>query len=190
MVAVRSRVDRLVAPTLRRHLLIALGAAAVLLLLSAQIGAYDDYNLTAVAIFAVAAAGLTVLAGLNGQLSLGHGALMAIGAYTVALLSPHWPLPLSVAAGVGAATVTGAVVGVAAARLRGPYLAGLTLVVAVAVPAVATVFGSVFHGDQGLPVYLPPAPAALGEDFPFERWQAWQAFGAALLTMLVLSRLV
>src|SRR2546429_247255 len=60
MVAVRSRVDRLVAPTLRRHLLIALGAAAVLLLLSAQIGAYDDYNLTAVAIFAVAAAGLTV----------------------------------------------------------------------------------------------------------------------------------
>src|SRR5438309_11127744 len=94
MVAVRSRVGRLVAPTLRRHLLIALGAAAVLLLLSAQIGAYDDYNLTAVAIFAVAAAGLTLLTGLNGQLSLGHGPLMAIGASTASLLlKVHRRLP-------------------------------------------------------------------------------------------------
>ena len=78
MLAVQSRFDRLIAPTLSRHLLLALGAAVVLLLLSSQIGAYDDYNLTEVAIFAIAAAGLTVLTGLNGQLSLGHGALMAI----------------------------------------------------------------------------------------------------------------
>src|ERR1700716_1155661 len=86
MGAVHSRFDRLVAPTLTRRLLLALGAAVVLLLLSTQIGAYDDYNLTAVAIFAIAAAGLNLLTGLNGQLSLGHGALMAIGAYTAALL--------------------------------------------------------------------------------------------------------
>src|ERR1700737_5646041 len=95
MVAVRSRVDRLVSPTLSRHLLIALGAAVVLLLLSAQIGAYDDYNLTAVAIFAVPAARLTLLTGLNGQLSLGHGALMAIGAYTASLvLKQYHQLPV------------------------------------------------------------------------------------------------
>src|SRR2546430_16887815 len=86
MVAVQSRLDRLVRPTLGRHLLLALGAAVVLLLLSSQIGAYDDYNLTAVAIFAVAAAGLNLLTGLNGQLSLGHGALMAIRAGTSSLL--------------------------------------------------------------------------------------------------------
>src|ERR1700680_2817838 len=96
MVPVRSRVDRLVSPTLSRHLLIALAAAVVLLLLSAQIGAYDDYNLTAVAIFAVAAAGLTLLTGLNGQVSLGHGALMAIGAYTASLLLKDHPFPVVV----------------------------------------------------------------------------------------------
>jgi branched-chain amino acid transport system permease protein len=83
-----------------------------------------------------------------------------------------------------------AVAGLAAARLRGPYLAGLTLVVAVALPAVATVYHSVFHGDQGLSVYLPPVPDALGPDFPLERWQAWFAVAAALLTLLVLANLV
>ena len=118
MVAVRSRVDRLVAPTLRRHLLIALGAAAVLLLLSAQIGAYDDYNLTAVAIFAVAAAGLTLLTGLNGQLSLGHGALMAIGAYTASLLlKDHRQLPVIVVLLIS--VVSAGVIGIAFYHVAG-----------------------------------------------------------------------
>src|SRR2546429_6772771 len=146
MVAVRSRVDRLVAPTLRRHLLIALGAAAVLLLLSAQIGAYDNYNLTAVAIFAVAAAGLNLLTGLNGQLSLGHGALMAIGAYTASLLLKDHELPvvLVLLLSVLSTRLIGIVFGYAAARLRRPYLAGATLTLAVALPPWATRSKSIF----------------------------------------------
>ena len=160
MVAVRSRVDRLVSPTLSRHLLIALGAAVVLLLLSAQIGAYADYNLTEVAIFAVAAAGLTLLTGLNGQLSLGHGALMAVGAYTASLLlKDHRQFPVIVVLllAVLSSGVIGIVFGYAAARLRGPYLAGATLTLAVALPQVATRYKSIFGGDTGLPV-PPSAP--------------------------------
>jgi ABC-type branched-subunit amino acid transport system permease subunit len=185
--------------TLVRHLGITLVAAVLLLALTYALDPFRDYQLATAAGYLCAVAGLTVLIGLNGQLSLGHGALMAIGGYTVALVqnqfgahqvSTLWILPLSLAAGVCVAAAVGAVVGVAAARLRGPYLAGLTLVVAVAVPAVATLYGSVFHGDQGLPVYLPPAPAALGETFPFERWLAWLALAAALLTMFVLANLV
>src|SRR5579864_1283976 len=94
MVAARSRLGSLVRPTLNRHLLLALGAVVLLLLLSAQIGAYDDYNLTAVALFAVATAGLNVLTGVNGQLSLGHGALMAVGAYTASLILKDHDLPV------------------------------------------------------------------------------------------------
>jgi ABC-type branched-subunit amino acid transport system permease subunit len=185
--------------TLVRHLGITLVAAVLLLALTYALDPFRDYQLATAAAYLCAVAGLTVLTGLNGQLSLGHGALMAIGGYTVALvqnqfgahnLSTLWIVPRSVATGVGAAAAVGAVVGVAAARLRGPYLAGLTLVVAVAVPAVATLYGSVFHGDQGLPVYLPPAPAALGETFPFERWLAWLALAAALVTMFLLANLV
>jgi branched-chain amino acid transport system permease protein len=172
--------------------------AALLLALTYVLDPFRDYQLATAAAYLCAVAGLTMLIGVNGQLSLGHGALMAFGAYPVALVqnafaernvSAHWTLAVSVLAGVVTATAVGAVVGVAAARLHGPYLAGLTLVVAVAVPSLATVFGGVFHGDQGLSVYLLPAPAALGPDFPFERWQAWLALAAAVLTMLLLANL-
>jgi branched-chain amino acid transport system permease protein len=193
MVAVRSRVDRLVSPTLSRHLLIALGAAVVLLLLSAQIGAYDDYNLTAIAIFAVAAAGLTLLTGLNGQLSLGHGALMAIGAYTASLLlKDHRQLPVIVVLLIAVLStgVIGIAVGYAAARLRGPYLAGATLTLAVALPQVATRYKSIFGGESGLTVPPSAPPDWLGADFPPERWLAWIALAAAVVTMVLLSNLL
>jgi ABC-type branched-subunit amino acid transport system permease subunit len=172
--------------------------AALLLALTYVLDPFRDYQLATAAAYLCAVAGLTMLIGVNGQLSLGHGALMAFGAYPVALVqnafsdrgvSAHWTLAVSVLAGVATATAVGAVVGVAAARLHGPYLAGLTLVVAVAVPSLATLFGGVFHGEQGLSVYLLPAPAALGADFPFERWQAWLALAAAVLTMLLLANL-
>ena len=129
MLAVSSRFDRLVAPTLGRHLLLAFGAAVVLFLLSSQIGAYDDYNLTAVAIFAIAAAGLTLLTGLNGQLSLGHVALMAIVAYgaSIALKQYHQlPVIAVLVIAVLSSGIIGILFGFAAARLRGPYLAGAT----------------------------------------------------------------
>jgi branched-chain amino acid transport system permease protein len=192
MVAVHSRLGRLVSPTLNRHLLLALGAAVLLLLLSAQIGAYDDYNLTAVAIFAVAAAGLTLLTGLNGQLSLGHGALMAVGAYTASLLLKDHQLPVVVVLLVAVLStgITGIAFGYAAARLRGPYLAGATLTLAVALPQVATRYKSIFGGDAGLTVPPSAPPAWLGADFPPERWLAWIALAAAVVTMVLLANLL
>src|SRR2546428_5865336 len=117
MVGGRARPSRLVSPTLRRHLPLALGAGVVLFLLSTQIGAYDDYNLAAVAIFAIATAGLNLLTGVNGQLSLGHGALMAVGAYSTSLMLRGHDLPLILVllASLAAASLVGAVFGVAAA---------------------------------------------------------------------------
>jgi branched-chain amino acid transport system permease protein len=182
----------LLTPTLSRHLFIALGAAILLLLLSSQIGAYDDYNLASVAIFVIAAAGLNLLTGVNGQLSLGHGALMAIGAYTTSLLLRAHDLPMILvfAASIATASLVGALFGVAAARLRGPYLAGATLALAVGLPQIATHFSGVFGGEEGLTV--PPAspPTWLGSDFPPERWIAWIAIVAALVTLVLLANLL
>ena len=193
MVAIHSGFGRLVSPTLGRHLLLALGAAVALLLLSTQIGAYDDYNLTAVAIFAVAAAGLTLLTGLNGQLSLGHGALMAVGAYSASLvLKDHRQLPVIVVllVAVLSSGIIGVVFGYAAARLRGPYLAGATLTLAVALPAVAIRYKNIFGGESGLTVPPSAPPAWLGADFPPERWLAWIALAAAVVTMVLLANLL
>src|SRR5215475_8629705 len=150
--------------SVRGRYLVTLLVGAAMLVAIGGLDPFRDYQIATAAAYLSATAGLTVLTGQSGQLSLGHGALMAVAAYTVALVqnafgahnvSTQWTLVVSLAAGVAVATASGAVIGVAAARLRGPYLAGLTLVVAVAVPSVGTLAGGIFHGDQGLPVYLP-----------------------------------
>jgi branched-chain amino acid transport system permease protein len=180
------------APVLGRHLGFALIASVMLFLISSQIGAYDDYNLAEIAIFCIATAGLNVLTGVNGQLSLGHGALMAIGAYSTSLLlhGRDLPLPLVLAASVVTASLIGSLFGVAAARLRGPYLAGATLALAVGLPQIATRYSGIFGGEEGLTVAPLAAPDWLGSDFPAERWMAWIAIAAALLTLVLLANLL
>ncbi|HEY0719267.1 MAG TPA: branched-chain amino acid ABC transporter permease [Streptosporangiaceae bacterium] len=176
--------------TLARHLAAALVAAVVIALLSVQLSAYRDYQLAEVAAYLVAVAGLTVLIGLSGQISIGHGAFMAIGGYTTALLLTHlgWPLALILLGSVVVAAGGGALFGLAAARLRGPYLAGATLMLAVALPTVADQYQHLFGGDQGLPVTI-TAPGFLGPTFPPTRWQAWVTAGSALIALILLANL-
>ncbi|RZT78957.1 branched-chain amino acid transport system permease protein [Micromonospora violae] len=192
-------VDRRRGSTLLRHLAIVLVAGVVLVGVSYAVEPFRNFQLATVAAYLCATAGLTVLTGLNGQLSLGHGALMATGAYTVALcqnafadrgMTGGWLLPLSLVAAIVSTVAVGAVVGVAAARLRGPYLAGVTLAVAVVVPALAVTFDGVFNGEQGLSVPVEPPPLALGPYFPYERWQLWVTGAATLLAMLLLANLI
>ncbi|WP_041841472.1 branched-chain amino acid ABC transporter permease [Actinoplanes friuliensis] len=179
-----------------RYLLWTVIAAVLIVALTYVLPPFRNYQLATVGAYLCVTAGLTVLTGLNGQLSLGHGALMATGAYTVAMVQEQlsgrgqWTLLVSVIAAILVTTVAGGIVGLAAARLRGPYLAGLTLAVAVVVPAITSTFDKTFNSDQGLSVYVDPPPLALGATFPYERWQAWLSWAGALLTMLVLATLV
>src|ERR1022692_2012094 len=160
--------------TLARHTGAALLVAVVLLVLTVRVGTFTDYQIAQVAAYLTAVAGLTVLIGLSGQISIGHGAFMAVGAYAAALLllHLHWPLEVVFAASVLVTAASGAIVGVAAARLRGPYLAGATLMLAVALPSIAYKYASVFGGDQGLNVTI-TTPAFLGATFPPTRWLTW-----------------
>jgi branched-chain amino acid transport system permease protein len=178
--------------TLARHALLGLGAVVLLMLVTGAMSAYADFNVAGIGYFAIAAAGLNLLTGVNGQLSLGHGALMAIGAYTTAVLLTHVTLPAGVVVLISVATtaVAGVIIGVAAARLRGPYLAGVTLALAVALPQVAVRYASLFGGDQGLAVPPLVHPAFLGSSFPDERWQAWIALILAGVTFVLLANLL
>lgn len=176
--------------TLLRHLGLAILGALVLAVLTTRLGPFRDFQVAEVAAYVTAVAGLTVLIGQSGQVSIGHGAFMAIGAYAGALilLHLHWPLELVFAAGAVAAAAAGGIVGVAAARLRGPYLAGATLMLAVALPSVADRYQSVFGGDQGLSIAI-VTPSQLGLTFPAERWVAWAACIPALITLVLLANL-
>lgn len=182
--------------SLMRNVALILVGAAIILALSYVLSPFRNYQLATVGAYFCVTAGLTILTGLNGQLSLGHGALMAVGAYTLAMTqnelagNGQWTLLVAVLAAIAVTTAVGAVVGLAAARLRGPYLAGLTLAVAVVVPAITSTWDTTFNSDQGLSVSVDPPPPALGYDFPYERWQAWLTWAGALLTLLFLANLI
>jgi branched-chain amino acid transport system permease protein len=179
--------------TLLRHLLLAVVGGLVLLLLSNQLSPFRDTQLSSIAFTAIAAAGLTILTGGSGQVSLGQGAFMAVGAYTVALLinDRQWAIGFALVAAVILTALVGAVVGVAAARLRGPYLAGATLALAVGLPGLATYkhLQSTLGAANGLSVNVPPPPLSLGETFPLERWQAWICCLCLLLVLVLLANL-
>jgi ABC-type branched-subunit amino acid transport system permease subunit len=148
------------------------GHAALALLiwigLTALNGAVDtqmSYYLAVAAMYATAMFGMTILVGLSGQVSLGNGALMAVGGYVFALTSMNWTtvpiigVPMNavwsmVFAGLGG-VVAGAVIGVLGARLRGPYLAGLTLGIAVGAASIVNRFPGVLGGEEGLKLIVP-----------------------------------
>lgn len=154
--------ERVRTSTLTRHLLLALLGLVVVVLVLESTSTFRNAQLAAMAYLGIAAGGLTLLTGLNGQLSLGHGAFMAIGAYTTALLYQDAEPLLPVVGVLGVATLValavGAAVGVAAARLHGPYIAGATLALAIAVPGIAIFFSDTLGGEQGLNVRVPAVP--------------------------------
>jgi branched-chain amino acid transport system permease protein len=178
--------------TLLRSLSLVVAGGVVLWLLSELLGAYNDLQLANGAYYFAVLAGLTMLVGLSGQISLGHGALMAVGAYTVALLigNEHWALVPALVASAVVTALVGIPVGATASRLRGPYLAGATLAFAVGLPALADKFPATFGGENGLIINPPIPPAWLGASFPLERWEAWIACAGALIVLFVLYNLI
>jgi branched-chain amino acid transport system permease protein len=177
--------------TLARHAGIAIVAGVVLLALTSRLDSYRQYQVAEVAALVVAVAGLTVLIGISGQISIGHGAFMFIGGYATALIVMHlnWNLALVILASAVVAGVAGAIMGVAAARLRGPYLAGATLMLAVALPAVAYQWQGVFGGDQGLD-FTVTTPGFLGANFQLTEWQAWVCCVCALIVLVLLANVL
>jgi branched-chain amino acid transport system permease protein len=113
---------------------------------------FHSRDLAEAGIFFIAIVGLNLLTGYTGQISLGHGALMAVGGYTTAALMVHehwrdvWTIPL---AGL-AAGVVGFLIGLPALRLSGIYLALATFAFAVAMPSLLKKFPGLTGGGEGL----------------------------------------
>lgn len=186
--------------TLLRHLIVLVAGAVLAVLLLEGTDDFGNSQLTSVAYYAMAAGGLTVLTGLNGQISLGHGALMAVGAYTTALFlqaDQPLPLPLIFVVSVAVTVVVGAIVGVAAARLHGPYLAGATLALAVGLPQLGLYFKDTLGGSQGLSVRLPQSPDWFGHVIGYlsgnfvtpTKWLAYIAAACLIIVFFLLANL-
>ena len=149
---------------------------------------YNQGQLSVVLMYFVGILSITFLTGLSGQISLGQGALMAVGGYACALAVLNLGLNYwqSIIIAVLASLVAGWILGITAARLSGPYLAGTTLVIALAIPSLANRFESVFGGDVGLSVDFGNPPewlsSAIGE-IGYEQWQLFATLPFASIAL-------
>jgi branched-chain amino acid transport system permease protein len=149
---------------------------------------------------AVAAMGLNLLTGYNGQISIGHGAFFGVGAYTSAILmNDHdwrwlWTLPVVIVI----SAVVGALVGFPALRVRGLYLALITLGLAALFPDVVAKY---VHGTGGTPLVQPALVTTPSWGHPFvdepvagrfdnDQWRYWMALTAAVILFLLARNLV
>jgi branched-chain amino acid transport system permease protein len=124
-------------------------------------GTYYTFLAIIVFIYGIVAIGLNILAGYAGQLSLGHAALMAVGAYTAALLSKGLAsMPFFAASGLhiwlgiivatAAAALFGALLAIPSLKVRGPYLAMVTIAFGWVIFKILQEWSSVTGGDLGI----------------------------------------
>jgi branched-chain amino acid transport system permease protein len=154
-------------PSIGRNKLI--GVALVLVLACALpffIANYRVFQMTLVLAYAIALLGLNMLTGFNGQISLGHGAFYAIGAYTAAILMDKAGMPYWATIPIAGAVcfVAGFLFGLPALRLEGLYLALATFALGVAMPQILK-HKSIEEwtgGVQGIVIVKPDPPAWTG----------------------------
>jgi len=136
------------------------------------IGSYRIFQFNLVLVYAIVLLGLNILTGYNGQISLGHGAFYAIGAYTAAIMMDHWGLPYWTtipAAGI-VCFVAGFLFGLPALRLHGHYLALATFALGISMPQILKYNGlqQWTGGVQGIVILKPRAP--FGLDISPDQW--------------------
>jgi branched-chain amino acid transport system permease protein len=180
------------APPARPVALAALVVVALACALPFVVSDYRLFQLTMVLVYAVALLGLNVLTGFNGQISLGHGAFYAIGAYTAAIAMEHAGLPYWATiplAGV-VCGVAGFLFGLPALRLEGMYLALATFALGLALPQLLKYkhFEEWTGGVQGLVILKPDAP--FGLPLNADQWLYFFALAIALVLFAVAHNLL
>jgi branched-chain amino acid transport system permease protein len=181
----------------------------VVALLPRFMGELRLQQFTFVAIYFIALLGLNILTGYNGQISLGHGAFMAIGAYVAALLmlgetqlegltlqaAPDWLLIGDGMRGIFTLPLAGLITGIIgiafgipALRLAGVSLALATFAVAVSLPTLARRFDEITGGGGGLVLPLPSTP--FGWDISTRHWLYYEAWVTAGILFVVAWLLV
>ncbi|HEX9719164.1 MAG TPA: branched-chain amino acid ABC transporter permease [Ramlibacter sp.] len=167
-------------------------AIAVAALLPFVLPSYQVFQFTMVLVYALALLGLNLLTGYNGQISLGHGAFFALGAYTAAMLMEHagWPYWATLPAAAVVGGVIGYLFGLPALKLDGVYLALATFALGVVTPQLLKYKGLEHWtgGSQGLVLLKPEAPFGLPLDA--DQWLYFFCLAVALALFLVAHNLL
>jgi branched-chain amino acid transport system permease protein len=156
--------------------------------------ASDTYIISVVSlafIMALAALGMNLITGYTGQFNLAHGAFMAVGAYTVGILTTDYAVPFWVAFAL-AGVVTGVLgyfVGLLSLRLKGHYFSIFTLCVSYIMYLLIEKWESLTHGTVGIMGI--PAPTGIGSlQFETPVAQYYLALAFLVLGTFLMSRIV
>lgn len=143
--------------TSRTSFLAGLVALAAVLGYAAIADSYSVFLIATISLTAIACIGLNVLLGLAGQISLGHVGFMAIGAYATVLLMEKagWPYLAATAASIVLVSIIGGLLAMPALRVRGPYLAMVTIAFGFIVEHVTIEWQSFTGGGNGLILSTP-----------------------------------
>ncbi|HEX9397966.1 MAG TPA: ATP-binding cassette domain-containing protein [Burkholderiales bacterium] len=135
------------------------------IIFTVKANSYYVFIMATLALTAIAGIGLNVLLGLTGQVSFGHVGFYALGAYTVAVLTvtAKWSFWAALPAAALIATVTGALLALPAVRVRGPYLAMVTIAFGFIVEHLAVEWRGVTGGQNG--IMGVPKPSMFGLAF-------------------------
>jgi len=148
------------------------------------------FQFTQVYIYAIALLGLNILTGYNGQISLGHSAFYAIGAYTTAIMIDRWNIAYGwtiPAAGI-LCLVIGFLFGRPALRLEGLYLALATFALALAAPQILKYFEHWTGGSQGIVLSKPKAPLRL--PLSEDQWLYFLTLGVLIVLFVLAANLL
>jgi len=178
------------APSATKRVLLALVIAIILFFASNLVDEYRIFQAAQVAAYLVAIISIVLLTGFSGQITLGQGAFMAVGAYSAALVVQEFGLPIwsTFFIAVIAAALFGAIVGISAARLSGPYLAGATLALAVGIPALANAV-PILGGEQGLSFDVGLAPGKYADTISPYQWLFWICALCAIIAVVAAANL-
>jgi branched-chain amino acid transport system permease protein len=168
-----------------------------LLLLPFLVKNYRVFQFNLVLVYAIAILGLNLLTGFNGQISLGHGAFYAFGAYTAAIMMDKMGIPYwaTLPAAFVVCFIFGFLVGFPALRLAGHYLALATFALALAVPQLLKYkhIEGWTGGVQGIVLSKPQPPFSfsfLDQPFSADRWLYMFTLAVTALMFLVAWNLV
>jgi len=137
---------------LRRFIVPLIAVALLFVPLATTNGYYVHSVLSKVCIYVILVAGLDLVVGYTGDVSVGHAGLFAVGAYTAAILVSRFELafPLAALAGIAMGGVFGLLLGVPALRLTGPYLAVTTIAFGLIVQTFVNEATWLTQGSQGI----------------------------------------
>jgi branched-chain amino acid transport system permease protein len=161
---------------------------AVYLCLPFFLNAYLVSILDLIHIAIIAAVSLNLLTGCCGQISLGHGAFLGVGAFAAGALSAAgWPFPLDMLAGGAAAALVGLFFGLPSLRLKGIYLAIATLAAQIILEYVFLHAGALTGGSNGLLV----EPASLfGYAFDTDQKFFYPSLAVAAASLLAVTNIM